>query len=316
MNSDDDVELGDNKEFNLKAVHIAATVCHFLLAAWTLTEYVILGTDWSIPVTTSYLTWAKRDESFGCGDAVTGTGTVNGTGTVYGTGTGNCFVRRENKVFDNFRDISLTELVIAFHVLSFVWQAIVLIFPTAWKYYYAQVIEGRNSFRWLEYSLSAPLMTIVIAVLLGQIDVVVLYLLAVCTWVLMGLGYLQETQRIVVREVKENVSSTTRSLVPHRLGWGLFFFQWLSLGFSFYLSLSLSEAKPPSRILPIVYSVYFIMLTLYASFGVVQAIHMKWGMNVSVELAYTVLSLVSKTTLGVLLYLGIRARDGLNLGIE
>ena len=300
-------ELTAEQKQTLVWFHVCICAAHFSLAIWTLFD----GSDWKVPVSTSVVKWKKVDEELGCDSKNTT------------TGKGNCFVTRENIEFNKLRDISLTELVAGFHFLSFTWQAVVLL--SLWAetgivdFYFREVAKGRNTMRWVEYSLSAPLMTIVIAILLGQMDIVALFLLAVCTWVLMAFGFLHE--RIYIFSSIRNAEG----LVPHITGWLLFCMTWFAIGFPFILSLETSEAKPPAAIKVVAWVVLWVMFSFYASFGIAQIAHSFTSRgkipidliraNFEAEISYNVLSLASKTSLGLLLFWGIRTRDKV-LGLE
>ena len=305
--------LTSAQERTLVIFHVCICAAHFALGLWALID----ASDWKIPVTTSVVKWKRVNDSLGCD--------IKNTTT----GKGNCYVAQESVRFDKLRDISLAELVVTFHFLSFTWQALVLAslwteHATLAMFYFTEVAQGRNTMRWVEYSISAPIMVIVIAVLLGQMDIIALFLLAICTSVLMLFGFLHE--RIYLQA---NSPQDLESLIPHIAGWILFTLTWTALGVPFFLSLALSEAKPPPAILVVVYAVFFVMLSFFASFGVAQTAHTfaatRRPMSVRklvkvhfvAEISYNVLSLASKTTLGVLLYLGVRARDrALNLDIQ
>ena len=271
-------------------VHISAIVV--TAALWT---YL------AVPVTTSFISWEMKNATndMGCRD-------------------GNCFVKSTFATWKGVPDISLLGLVLSFHAMSFLWQFCVLWKNPIQDFYYEEMKKGRNTMRWCEYGVSAPLMIIVISAILGQIDVVVYFLLALCTSVLMGLGYLQEVH------MQETV-------VPHVMGWALFIFTWTPLTFSFAVSLEKSPASPPRDVLVIIWSTYLVMLVLFGCFGIVQISHVmlhhgkrKKGTYHTLELkksktatehyhriemAYAILSATAKLALGVLLVFLIYARE-------
>lgn len=205
-------------------------------------------------------------------------------------------------------DISMASLIVCSHVLSFSWQFLVLFEgPVAW-FYYDQRLIGRNPLRWLEYALSAPLMIVVIAAVLGQADIAVLALLAISVSALMAFGYLTEM----------NIRASPP--VPHISGWILFAFVWGVATFTFVLGLNRSEEPPPPEVLAVVFPTYVVMLSFFGSFGVVQAAHVCANMKErasqgtvrkynAVEMWYAILSLSSKVALSVLLYLLVRTRE-------
>jgi hypothetical protein len=202
-----------------------------------------MWSDWPIPVQTSFINWELKNTTSGLG-----------------CGEGNCFVKADFTKWD--AEISILSLVVFFHACSFTWQFAVLWPTSLQEYYHSNLAKGYNAFRWMEYSVSAPVMLIVISAVLGQIDVVVYFLLAVCTSVLMGLGYLQEVH---MRE----------TIVPHVTGWMLFMFTWAAPTFTFAVSLIRGSNPPPDRILFYIWLTYFLMISLFGCFGFVQLAHVK-----------------------------------------
>jgi hypothetical protein len=200
--------------------------------------------------------------------------------------------------------------------------------------YHECLAQGRNPFRWVEYALSAPLMMIVISAMLGEINISVYVLLALCTSLLMGLGYLQE-------------EFMRLTLTPHRMGWALFTVMWSVPTFTFSVSLTKSQSAPPDRILMIVCATWLLMIILFGCFGVVQSFHVSYfhttffstrqrqlptqmaggalqlspavkrlpdGYYYRIEMAYGVLSATAKLALAILVIMLIRVRqDTLNL---
>ena len=297
-----------NSERNLWYVNFVTCVVHLTCAS------VVIGlwTDWPIPVTTSFIDWHVTNSTLkNCDD-------------------GNCYVKKSFATWPDIPDISLMGLVLGFHFLSISWQFLVLLPTSIQDMYHAYLTEERNPFRWCEYALSAPLMMIVISAMLGEVDISVYVLLAVCTSVLMGLGHLQETHM-------------RTTLVPHQIGWALFFLTWSVPTFTFYVSLTQSQSVPPARIVTIVWATYLLMIVLFGCFGIVQTVHVNYNHNTflnkiarnlnccrgkqlaykfvkdhngpppnyyyKIELAYGVLSATAKVALAILVMTLIRVRQ-------
>jgi hypothetical protein len=269
--------------------YVNAGVCAaHLIAAFFV---VVDGSDFSLPLTTSYIAWKQKDiyDGESCRQ-------------------GNCYLAMEFARLEAVPDISMAGLIVCSHVLSFSWQFLVLFDgPVAW-FYYDQRLIGRNPLRWLEYALSAPLMIVVIAAVLGQGDAAVLALLAISVSALMAFGYLTEM----------NIRASPP--VAHISGWILFAFVWGVVTFTFVLGLNRSEEPPPPEVLAVVFPTYVVMLSFFGSFGVVQAAHVCANMKErasqgtvrkynAVEMWYAILSLSSKVALSVLLYLLVRTRE-------
>jgi hypothetical protein len=257
---------------------------------WAIYE-MCMDNDWSVPVVTSSLVWREHS-------------TKNG----HSCKMGNCFVRNEIVTFDTVPSVSLLGLVVAFHALSFSWQCLALFKNPVQDFYVADMRRGRNGLRWLEYGLSAPLMIVVIAAVLSIIDAFVFVLLALCTMLLMLLGYMQEVLMM-------------HTTLPHRAGWVLFFGNWTVLSMAFVQGIYTGDTPPPWSVVQYIVYVYVSMIILFGGFGIVQTWHV-YHLNPrqvnksiikhvhfeKVELAYAALSLSSKFLLGALLTLLIKSR--------
>lgn len=277
---------GESKknESDVWNINLATTLVHFFMILivgimWLL-EYL---DDWAVPVSKSYISWRLKNETsdLGCGD-------------------GNCYVKSAVHAFDS--NVPLLALVVSFHALSMSWQFLVLWPGDVQKFYHQDLKRGRNTLRWVEYGVSAPLMIIVVSAMLGEIDMGVYVLLATCTSVLMGLGYLQEVH------MKDTV-------VPHCLGWFLFLLTWSVPLFTFTISMAKSPATPPSEMVVIIWTTVIVMIALFGCFGVVQVYHVVTargdGANASfyrIESAYGLLSATAKALLAAMLIWLIRTR--------
>lgn len=278
---------GENKKYESDVwnINLATTLVHFsmilIVAIMWLVGYL---NDWAVPVSKSYISWRLKNETsdLGCGD-------------------GNCYVKSTVHAFDS--NVPLLGLVVAFHALSMSWQFLVLWPGDVQTFYHQDLKRGRNTLRWIEYGVSAPLMIIVISAMLGEIDMGVYVLLATCTSVLMGLGYLQEVH------MKDTI-------VPHCLGWGLFLLTWSVPLFTFAISLDKSPASPPGDVVVIIWITVLIMIALFGCFGVVQVYHVVTARGggahavsfYRVESAYGLLSATAKALLAAMLIWLIRTR--------
>ena len=61
-----------------------------------------------------------------------------------------------------------------------------------WGSYQAQLLKGRNPYRWLEYSLSASVMIVLIAMLVGINDIAALVALVGVNASMIGFGWMQD----------------------------------------------------------------------------------------------------------------------------
>lgn len=71
-----------------------------------------------------------------------------------------------------------------------------LVVGPAWRSYRRLVSQGRNPYRWLEYSLSASIMIVLIAMLVGIDDVAALTALVGVNASMIGSGWMQERYEI------------------------------------------------------------------------------------------------------------------------
>lgn len=114
----------------------------------------------------------------------------------------------EPEPFAEARDYIAT-IVVMFFLLSAIFQYTQCIFKTAYK----QRIEvnGVNELRYVEYCLSASLMMILIACVVGVFDVFTHILLFTCTFLCMILGLVADFVRVLtatMKEVNENEPTT------------------------------------------------------------------------------------------------------------
>lgn len=101
---------------------------------------------------------------------------------------------------EELRPDRLTELfsyrlgpaIAAFSLLSAVFHALVAS-PWGWPRYRAEIARGQNRFRWVEYSISASLMIVLIAGLTGIVDVAALAALFGVNASMILFGWLMET---------------------------------------------------------------------------------------------------------------------------
>ena len=150
---------------------------------------------------------------------------------------------------------SVTWYSAVFIALSAVDHAAVCLFRNTYHYYLAR---NQNPFRWIEYSLSASLMRVMIAQLSGVTDIHLLFMIfsATATTMLVG-GLLHESVNATSRAVNE-----TQNWLPFSLAWVPQLSSWLVI-FSYFLK-AVSEADPPN----FVWAIVFILFALDGVFAV------------------------------------------------
>lgn len=124
------------------------------------------------------------------------------------------------------------------------------------------VLDTRvNASRWLEYSVSASVLTWVIAQLAGITEVELLTNLVLANVALQTTGYLVE--QAVARKDFESAYTVTYA------GWAVFLAQWFPILLRFFTVLE-DRAVPDS-----VYSIIFVLLFFYACFGIAQLAYVR-----------------------------------------
>jgi len=201
-------------------------------------------------------------------------------------------------------DLSLWWLVIAFHFLSFAFQTFAMLQwrykcrGTTWVRNYIEEVDkhGTNILRMLEYSISATLMQISIALILGIWQRLVIAGVAALTVVTMLCGLVAEQLKYDRKDM---------AWAAHATGWFSMLSVWAILGRQFSYTVEMSDESPPN----FVYAIVIVIAILYIGFGVIQLVQLcKSGtepdveLNRGVELAYCVNSLTSKTILGWVIF--------------
>ena len=153
-----------------------------------------------------------------------------------------------------------------------------------WTSYQSQLRDGRNPFRWLEYSLSASIMIVLIAMLVGINDVAALVALVGVNASMIGFGWMQE-----------RYEAPGRSLGPFWIGCVAGIVPWAAI--AVYLVGPGADQHAPG----FVYGIFFSLFVLFNCFAVNQWLQYKrvgkWESYLVGERAYITLSLVAKSLL-------------------
>lgn len=241
-------ELTASRQRGLRRFNLVAAALHAVQAV----VVVVLATDFSLPVTASYLAGPP--------------GTTPQDPTV-------------------LFDLPTGLAVAAFLALSAL--AHLVVSTLWWGGYVADLAQGINRARWVEYSLSSSLMMVVIAQLVGISDVTALLAIAGVNASMILFGWLQE-----------------RYEQPGAGGWLPFSFgclagavPWIAVVIYVVAPQSPSEASPPGF-------VYGIVVSLFAFFNVFALNQWlqyrargRWADYLFGENVYVVLSLVAKSLL-------------------
>lgn len=240
-----------------------------------------------IPYTETYQSWQITNSSCPVGTRKFNTNTdIFCVGTI--TKPVNC---NENECYG----VDLGLLIISFHLLSFVFQSFAAfsdIYGPVCKYKYSEMINrNKNPLRFIEYSFSASIMLIAIALLNGVTDINLIASIAILTSAcqLCGLAV-------------EYVKNFNIKWVLHFTGWLQFCWAYSIIGHAFFKSIeeaSGTTGGPPN----FVYIIVVALFLLYSSFGFVQLIEVCCGINPFLkEKTYVILSLTAKLLLGWMIF--------------
>jgi hypothetical protein len=240
--------------------------------------------------------------------------------------------------------VSLFNLIIWFHLLSFVFQLIAMAdwnFPLfcgcsctekgekdsdtgvagLWgsfkrfrcvrtRYVDEVLNDGTNMLRMIEYSASATIMQVAIALVLGIDSVMEIRALAALTILVMLLG-------LIAEQLKSTYTKT--AWFSHLLGWFAMIAVWSLIIGKFQHSVTMSEADggdgPPGFVIIMIW----VITIMYSAFGLLQLVQLIWitlfgkktpkefnkktpkEFNNYIETGYNLMSLTSKTFLGTFL---------------
>lgn len=198
---------------------------------------------------------------------------------------------------DLIGNMPIAPLVSIFFFLSAVFHMLV-VSPWFKETYLQGLREGRNTFRWIEYSISSSVMIWIIAMLFGVADICLLIAIFVMNAVMNLCGLMMEKMNAGVR-----TDDTPVEWLPFTLGTILGATTWILI-FIYFLG------SGPSKDIPgFVYGVLVSYLVFFNTFPINMVLVYKrygrWKNYMFGEFTYIVLSLVSKTLLGWLVFGGV-----------
>jgi hypothetical protein len=177
--------------------------------------------------------------------------------------------------------------VFAFLAISALAHAVIAS-PWYFPRYAADLRRGKNTARWVEYSVSSSLMVILIASLTGIIDVAAMIAIFGANAAMIAFG-----------DVQERYERPGGSLLPFWLGTAVGLVPWIAIGF--YLFGVGSDAYDLSQIPSFVWIIFATLFAFFFSFGLNQWLQYKrigrWANYFRGETTYVVLSLVAKSLL-------------------
>lgn len=168
-----------------------------------------------------------------------------------------------------------------------------------WKYYISYMEEQQSPFRWMEYTLSASVMILIVSYGAGvriDVDLFMLFVLIATT---MFFGHLTEVVNKKSKTEDKWTLPLGQRLTPHLMGYLPQISAWFVI---VYLFMTNSEGAPE-----FVSAIIWTELALFFSFGFVQlfVILRAPSKYVQGEVAYQILSLVSKGLLGVIMLVNV-----------
>lgn len=219
--------------------------------------FIYLGKDqFALPYTESVVTWDRTNGT--CPPASRELETQN---------NGKFCIGPKQKTFDCDGEpcaLDYGAMIISFHALSFVFQlaaALTDIFDNGvLGYRYSDMIaKGKNPLRFIEYSISASIMLMIIAMINGVVDIHLLFCIAVLTASCQLCGL-----------VVEYVDDIIMKWINHLNGWLTFCAAYWCITRAYLSSVEYSDASPPD----FVYVIVLMLFLLYASFGLVQLVEL------------------------------------------
>ena len=166
------------------------------------------------------------------------------------------------------------------------------------KNYEENLKRGMNPYRWYEYALSSSIMLTFLATFVGVWDLWSLVMIFVLNAMMIMFGYLME-------KINQYTKKTDWS--PYLLGCISGFTPWLVTAAYFIAALGSTDTKPPTFVY-LTLIIYFIMFNTFSINMILQYKGIgKWKDYLYGERVYIILSLVAKTMLAWLVFVGIFA---------
>jgi len=188
--------------------------------------------------------------------------------------------------------LSLPLLIVAFFLLSAVAHFIIATVYN--KQYTAQLAKGINVARWIEYSLSASIMIVAIALLVGIYDISNLIMLFALVGIMNLLG--------LVMEVHNQTTKKTNWL-SYWIGCLAGAVPWVAVAITLWLGASNGSSAPT-----FVYWIFVSIFLFFNTFAINMVLQYKkvgpWKNYLYGELVYIILSFVAKSLLAWQVFAG------------
>jgi len=166
------------------------------------------------------------------------------------------------------------------------------------KNYEENLKKGMNPYRWYEYAISSSIMLTFLSTFVGVWDLWSLVMIFVLNAMMIMFGYLME-------KINQYTKKTDWS--PYILGCISGFTPWLVTAAYFIAALGSTDTRPPTFVY-LTLVIYFIMFNTFSINMILQYKGIgKWKDYLFGERVYIILSLVAKTMLAWLVFIGIFA---------
>lgn len=196
------------------------------------------------------------------------------------------------------KTVTLFEINVAWAVAAFLFVSaiahLLIASPAIFPRYERMLLKGRNDYRWVEYSISASIMAVLIAMLPGITDAAALIAIFGVNAAMIFFGLLQERYK-----------RPGGSMLPFWLGSLVGVVPWVAIGV--YMSGVGTDAQIPG----FVYGIFFSLFAFFMSFAVNQWLQYRrigpWRDYLFGENIYVILSLVAKSALAWQVFAGTLA---------
>ena len=263
-------------------VNAVAAILHLIQAIVLIILTTTQSLDRSVPLQEQYTNWIPKDKK----DA-------NASYTIELDG-----MALDVSTVPTKSEFSIAWGVIVFFLLSGVFQSINIC-----RKEYKD--NKTNWLRFIEYSISASIMLILIALVNGIFDQSIIILIAVSCAACQLCGLVAEQIMDIQKYVKDkelNERLDTVRWISHLIGWLLIITAYATIFRYYDVSNRNSDGQAPEFVTVIVISIF----VLFSSFGVVQLLQMTDTLDYdTAELVYVCLSLTAKTVLGWIIYANV-----------
>jgi hypothetical protein len=212
---------------------------------------------------------------------------ISGSYLAYNTAT-----KSLNPALTTLFSIQLPWLIAIFFFLSAFFHFLISTIYN--KRYNANLKLGINKARWIEYSLSASVMMVAIALLVGVYDFTSLLMIFALTGIMNLMG--------LVMEIHNQTTSKTNWL-SYYIGCLAGIIPWIVIAFYFWLSAQKGSAAPT-----FVYWIFISIFVFFSCFAVNMVLQYKkvgpWKNYLFGERVYIILSLVAKSMLAWQVFFG------------